>query len=83
MSSCVCVGGEGVSPLRLREIKEKLFLLSVIFVIRGRIMFVRYLLLGFLEEDFFLAFPRVQFPSMCWIFFHQLSFVGLDLWKDV
>ena len=27
-----------------------------------------YLLLGLLEEDYFLAFSRVKFPSLCWLF---------------
>ena len=27
-----------------------------------------YLLLGFLKEDYFFAFSRVQFPSLCWCF---------------
>ena len=39
-----------LSPLMLRDIKEKLLLLPVIFVVRGRIIFVWLSSFGFVER---------------------------------
>ena len=65
-----------LSWLLLRDIKEKWLLLPVIFVVRGRIMFV-----WVYWKITFLLFLGHSFPS-CVGVFHLLSFVELDLWKD-
>jgi hypothetical protein len=66
----------------LTDINVNLLLLLVIFLVKGRIMFVWLSSLGVLKEDYFLAFPEYSFPP-CVGVFHLLSFVGLNLWKDI
>ena len=84
VGSCLCIQSVSLylfigelSPLILRDIKEKIccFLLFLLLVL-GFCSF-GYLLLGFLK-DYFLAFSRVSFPS-CVGVFTFLSFEGLDL----
>jgi hypothetical protein len=56
VSVCLFIGE--LSPLMLRDIKEKLLLLPVIFVVRGVILLVWLSSLGLLK-DYFLNFSRV------------------------
>jgi hypothetical protein len=56
-SLLVCLFIGELSPLILRDIKEKSLLLSVIFVVRVGILFMWLSSLGFLK-DYFLAFFR-------------------------
>ena len=48
-------------------IKEKLLLLPDLFVVRVGILSMWLSFLGLLK-DYFLAFSRAQFPSLCWSF---------------
>jgi hypothetical protein len=51
----------------LRDIKEKWFLLPFTFHFRGGIMFM-WLSSLVLLKDYFLAFSRVYFPTLCLCF---------------
>ena len=73
---CLFVGE--LSPLMLRDIKESDCYFLLFLLLEMELCLCAYLLLGLLKEDYFLAFPRVQFPSLCC---SLLSLVGLDLWK--
>jgi hypothetical protein len=55
VSLCIFIGE--LSPLILRDIKEKLLLLPVIFVVRGGILSMWLSSLGLLKE-YFLTFSR-------------------------
>jgi hypothetical protein len=44
-------------------------------------VFWGYLLFGLLKEHYFLAFLGCSFPPCVGVF--QLSFEGLDLWRDI
>ena len=81
-SVSLCLFIRELSSLMLRDIKEKWLLLPVIFVVRGRIMFVWLSSFGFVERLLSCFFLGCSFPS-CVGVFHPLSFVGLDLWKDI
>ena len=63
-SLCLLLGK--LSSLLLRDIKEKWLLLPVIFVVRGRNMFLWLSSLGLLK-DYFLDFLESSFP-LCWCF---------------
>jgi hypothetical protein len=78
----------------LRFIKEQLLLLPVIYVVRGGIMFVWLSSFWFVERRLVSSFVFWGFLFVClFVFscsfppcvevFHLLSFMGLDLWKDI
>ena len=56
---------EELSPLMLRK-SDCYFLLFLLLEVK--LCLCGCLLLGLLEEDYFLAFSRVYFPSLCWSF---------------
>jgi hypothetical protein len=66
VSLCLFIGD--LSPLILRDIKEKLLLLPVIFVVRVGILFMWLSSFRFVER-YFLAFSRVfpYYPLKGWI----------------
>ena len=65
----IVAGRNVLQPFTLRQcLSLSLMLLPLIFVIRGRIMFCGYFPFGLLKEEYFLAFSRVQFLSLCWSF---------------
>jgi hypothetical protein len=78
--SLVCLFIGELSPLILRDIKEKLLLRPIIFVVRVGILFMWPSSLVLLK-DYFLLFFKLTFP-LCVGFFPLLSIEGLDLWKD-
>ena len=62
----------------LRDVKERLLLHPVIFVVRGGIMFVWLSSFGFVERLLSCFFLGCSLPP-CVGVFPLLSFVGLDL----
>jgi hypothetical protein len=48
-----------IDCIDIKRYYEKMMLLPLIFVIRGRIMFCGYFPFGLLKEEYFLAFSRV------------------------
>jgi hypothetical protein len=70
VSLCLFIGE--LSPLILRDIKEKSLLLPIIFVVRVGILFFWFFfffLLGLLK-DYFISFSKTWFPSLyCFLFF--------------
>jgi hypothetical protein len=53
----------------------------LLLLLEAELCLCGYLLLGLLK-DYFLDFLGCSFPP-CVGVFHLLSFVGLDLWKDI
>jgi hypothetical protein len=68
-------------PLILRDIKEKLLLLPIIFVVRVGILFM-WLSSFRCVERLLSCFSRAYYTSLCWSF-PLLSSEGLDLLKDI
>ena len=77
VSLCLFIGE--LSPLILRDIKEKSLLLPVIFVVRVGILLMWLSSFRFVERLLFLGCSFTP----CVGVFHLLSFVELDLWKDI
>ena len=77
-SLLVCIFVEELSPLMLRDIKEKYPLPPVIFVVRGGIMFVWLSSFGFVERLLSCFFVGCSFPP-CVGVCHLLSLVVMDL----
>ena len=75
----LCLFVAELSPLVLRTI-DYFFLLFLLLEV-GLCLY-NYLLLGLLKYYFLVFFLGASFPP-CVGVFHLLSFVGLDLWKDI
>jgi hypothetical protein len=71
-----------LSPVMLRDMKEDLCLLPVIFVVRGGILFIWLYSFGFVKKIILLLFLWSSFPP-CVGVFHLLSCELVDLWKDI
>ena len=71
-----------LNPLILRDIKEKLLLLPVIFVSKVGILFLYLSSFSFAKGLLSCFFLGCSFPP-CVSVFHLLYFVGLDLWKYI
>ena len=69
-----------LSPLMLKDIKEKCLLFPVIFVASSEIIFV-WLFLRVCCKITFLLFLGCSFSPRVGIF-HLVPFVDLDLWND-
>jgi hypothetical protein len=71
-----------LNPLMLRDIRKSDCYSMLFLLLEVELCLSGYLLLGLLK-DYFLAFFLVCSFSPCVGVFHLLSFVGLDLWKDI
>ena len=79
VSLCLFIGE--LNPLILTDNNEKSLLLPIILVVRIEILFTWLSSLGLLK-DYFLAFSRTLFPSLC-LSFLFIILERLDLWKDI
>ena len=80
VSLCLFIGE--FSPLILSDIKEKLLLLPVIFVVRVGILFMWLSSFWFVERLLSYCFLGNSFSPCVGIFSFSFS-VGLDSWKEI
>ena len=80
VSLCLFIGD--LSPLILRDIKEKPLLLPVIFVVRVGILFMLLSSFRFVERLLSCFSLGCSFPP-CVGAFPLLALEGLDSWKDI
>ena len=81
-SASQCLLIRQLSPLVLRDIKEKSVLFPVIFVVRPGILFLHLSSFRFVEALLSCFFGGLSFPP-CVGVFPSLYFVFLDSWKDI
>jgi hypothetical protein len=59
---------EELSPLILRDLRKNDCWFQLFLLLEVELCLCHYLLFGLLKGDYFLAFSRVYFPSLCWSF---------------